>query len=247
MPTTLRKAERPKMNIEENEKTILAVLALGLVLYSAFFILDTIMYPSFKVQLFVIRLVVVLIIASIFFAFKRSRRRNLPLLMWLLLFSSALGITLMCVVVGEGFASPYYAGNILVIIASSAFLWFHPKVFSFIIASVLVEHFSILSLLPFQLKDLMKNVFFLGSSAVITVIIQVTLFKFSRRVKVLEGLIPICAKCKKIRDDRGYWNQLEKYIRDHSEAEFTHGLCPECLEELYQNELYGKGREDKDT
>lgn len=49
------------------------------------------------------------------------------------------------------------------------------------------------------------------------------------KVKILSGLIPICAECKKIRDDNGYWNQIESYIRDHSEASFTHGICPECL------------------
>ncbi len=48
------------------------------------------------------------------------------------------------------------------------------------------------------------------------------------RVKVLRGLIPICASCKKIRDDRGYWNQVESYLQQHSDAQFTHGLCPEC-------------------
>lgn len=47
-------------------------------------------------------------------------------------------------------------------------------------------------------------------------------------VKTLRGLIPICAGCKKIRDDRGYWNKLEDYIQRHSNADFTHGLCPEC-------------------
>jgi hypothetical protein len=52
------------------------------------------------------------------------------------------------------------------------------------------------------------------------------------RVKQLSGLLPICASCKKIRDDRGYWNQLEVYIRDHSEADFTHGLCPDCAGRL---------------
>jgi len=46
--------------------------------------------------------------------------------------------------------------------------------------------------------------------------------------KVLRGLIPICACCKKIKDDKGYWNSVEVYIRNHSEAEFTHGYCPEC-------------------
>ncbi|MDH4232403.1 MAG: PAS domain-containing protein [Nitrospirota bacterium] len=48
------------------------------------------------------------------------------------------------------------------------------------------------------------------------------------KVKLLSGFIPICASCKKIRDDKGYWNQIEAYIRDHSEAEFSHGICPEC-------------------
>jgi PAS domain S-box-containing protein len=53
------------------------------------------------------------------------------------------------------------------------------------------------------------------------------------RVKTLSGMIPICAACKKIRDDGGYWNQIESYLREHSEAEFSHGLCPECMARLY--------------
>jgi PAS domain S-box-containing protein len=52
-------------------------------------------------------------------------------------------------------------------------------------------------------------------------------------IKILKGILPICASCKKIRDDRGYWRQIEAYIRDHSEAEFSHGICPECKEKLY--------------
>ena len=53
------------------------------------------------------------------------------------------------------------------------------------------------------------------------------------KVKLLSGFLPICAVCKKIRDDKGYWNQIESYIRDHSEAEFSHGICPECAKKLY--------------
>lgn len=53
------------------------------------------------------------------------------------------------------------------------------------------------------------------------------------KVKQLGGLLPICANCKKIRDDNGYWSQIEIYIRDHSEAEFSHGICPECAKKLY--------------
>jgi PAS domain S-box-containing protein len=53
------------------------------------------------------------------------------------------------------------------------------------------------------------------------------------RVKTLSGLLPICASCKKIRNDQGYWQQIEAYIRDHSEAEFSHSVCPECAKRLY--------------
>ena len=53
------------------------------------------------------------------------------------------------------------------------------------------------------------------------------------KVKALSGLLPICASCKNIRDDRGYWKRLEEYISDHSEAEFSHGICPVCAQKLY--------------
>lgn len=56
-------------------------------------------------------------------------------------------------------------------------------------------------------------------------------------VKTLRGLVPICANCKKVRDDTGYWNSIEKYIHEHSEANITHGLCPECLRKLYGDDL----------
>ncbi len=52
-------------------------------------------------------------------------------------------------------------------------------------------------------------------------------------IKKLSGLLPICSSCKKIRDDKGYWNQIEKYIAEHSEAEFSHGICPDCVKKLY--------------
>jgi len=52
-------------------------------------------------------------------------------------------------------------------------------------------------------------------------------------VKTLSGLLPICSACKKIRDDKGYWNQIEVFIRDHSDAQFSHSICPGCAQELY--------------
>jgi hypothetical protein len=57
------------------------------------------------------------------------------------------------------------------------------------------------------------------------------------KIKTLSGFLPICASCKMIRDDQGYWNEIEAYIRDHSEADFSHSICPDCAKKLYP-ELY---------
>jgi DNA-binding response OmpR family regulator len=68
-----------------------------------------------------------------------------------------------------------------------------------------------------------------------------------KELKVLKGMLPICSSCKKIRDDKGYWNQLEFYISEHTDAEFTHGLCPECAEkymEEYRKMKNGKGSKE---
>jgi hypothetical protein len=61
------------------------------------------------------------------------------------------------------------------------------------------------------------------------------------KVKLLSGLLAICASCKKIRDDRGTWRNLEEYIGDHSEAEFSHGICPDCVRNLYSELDKGGG------
>jgi phosphoserine phosphatase RsbU/P len=56
-------------------------------------------------------------------------------------------------------------------------------------------------------------------------------------VKLLQGLLPICCYCKKIRDDKNYWQQVDTYVADHSEAQFTHGICPECRDKIVKPEL----------
>jgi PAS domain S-box-containing protein len=53
------------------------------------------------------------------------------------------------------------------------------------------------------------------------------------KIKTLSGMLPICSSCKRIRDDAGYWTQIETYLNEHSEAEFSHGMCPECAEKMY--------------
>ena len=64
-------------------------------------------------------------------------------------------------------------------------------------------------------------------------------------IKILRGLLPICSKCKNVRDDEGMWKQLEAYIESHSETLFSHGVCPDCMQELYGDQewyqrKYGK-------
>lgn len=63
--------------------------------------------------------------------------------------------------------------------------------------------------------------------------VNLKLEKALSEVKELSGLLPICSFCKRIRDDKGYWNQLEIYIRDHSKAEFSHSFCPDCAQKVY--------------
>jgi len=69
------------------------------------------------------------------------------------------------------------------------------------------------------------------------------------QVKRLQGLLPICCYCKKIRDDTNYWQQVEHYIADHSEAQFSHGICPECFNRVVKSQLgkleEGRGRGDQ--
>ncbi len=54
-----------------------------------------------------------------------------------------------------------------------------------------------------------------------------------RRMRHMEGILPVCASCKRIRDGKGSWHQIESYIQDASEAQFSHGICPDCAERLY--------------
>jgi phosphoserine phosphatase RsbU/P len=66
-------------------------------------------------------------------------------------------------------------------------------------------------------------------------------------VQTLRGIIPICASCKSIRDDSGYWKTLETYIETHSLAEFSHGICPDCSEKLYGNEEWYQRMKEKQS
>jgi len=74
---------------------------------------------------------------------------------------------------------------------------------------------------------------FAGLAILLSALVFVHVVWLVSEIKSLGGLLPICSHCKKIRDDRGYWNQLEAYLEAHSEAAFTHGICADCQEELH--------------
>ena len=77
-------------------------------------------------------------------------------------------------------------------------------------------------------------------------VMQIALFsKLYKRIRVLEGFIPICASCKKIRNAEDQWEQMEKYITQHSLAQFSHSICPDCARQLYPDLYNGKIKRTK--
>ena len=119
------------------------------------------------------------------------------------------------------------------------------------ISSVLLKSFS-LAMLPWSLSFALFNGvigLYYGTIKQANLAKEeliANLQKALTEVKTLSGLLPICSSCKKIRNDKGYWQQIEEYIRDHSEADFTHGICNDCVKELYP-EFYPKFKERINT
>lgn len=94
--------------------------------------------------------------------------------------------------------------------------------------------------------DLIKKIFTtlivnLSVCAVITIIVlmlvKATVRSYEKRIDTLRGIVPICSFCKQIRDDKGYWNQVEAYVAKYTDAQFSHSICPTCMEENYPEEL----------
>jgi hypothetical protein len=91
-----------------------------------------------------------------------------------------------------------------------------------------------------NLYEIIERGMFLFLSILIGVYASILLTKLrntKEEIKTLEGILPICASCKKIREKDGSWQRIEKYIHDNSEADFSHGICPECREKLYGDDL----------
>jgi hypothetical protein len=99
-----------------------------------------------------------------------------------------------------------------------------PYLFEYAFSALIVSMAAILVNDFLNLHDKVENM---------NLTLEETVKERTRDLKILSGLLPICASCKKIRDDSGYWNQIESYIHKHSNAEFSHSICPECAKKLY--------------
>ena len=80
--------------------------------------------------------------------------------------------------------------------------------------------------------------------SVVWLVIMFTTIRLLNKIRYLEGFLPVCASCKKIRDANGSWSEMEVYIREHTDADFSHSICPECAERLYP-ELMARNRNSK--
>ena len=208
-------------------------LRLAILLYPSFFLLDWVVYPEHKYSLLIIRGAVTVSLFAVYLLLSRVEDPyHFPLILFSF-FLVSFGISFMCFVTGDGFSSPYYAGLLQVIIIATLFFNIRPTNYRWIIIVIIVQHFLLLWFLPWTFKDLTLNILALGVFSLISILAHDFIYNLVEENKELKGFLPICAHCKKIRDDAGYWHQVEEYIRDHSEARFSHGICPDCAREFY--------------
>ena len=219
--------------MDSQRRAFKVALLLGIILFPPLFILDATVYPEHKTILWSIRAVMTFSLLAIrVFLINYIKDKYLFLMTFLCFFTASFAITLMCFISGDGLASTYYAGQFIVIIIATVFSPMKKNYYSAIVASCMAQHFIMLSFLPWDVEDLLKNIFFLGAVSLSGLFVRNFIYNLVKEIKTLRGFIPICAKCKKVRDDKGFWQQVENYIRDRADVEFTHGLCPECAKEF---------------
>ena len=83
-------------------------------------------------------------------------------------------------------------------------------------------------------KTLVINLAICAGITVFVLLLVLLIIKaYKKKIDTLRGIVPICAYCKQIRDDKGYWNQVEEYVSRHTDAEFSHGICPDCIKKHF--------------
>ena len=219
--------------MESQRRALKITFLLALFLFPLFGLLDIAVYPDYLIQLLTIRAVITALIALNFFFLNKIKDHYIFPITLILFFLSSFSISLMCFLTGDGLASPYYAGQFIVIITATIFFPMKKDYYVIIVIGCLIQHFVLLLFLPWQIGDLAKNIFFLGGSVFSGWIIRRFINNLIAEINTLQGIIPICSNCKKVRNDKGYWGQVESYISEHSEVQFSHSICPDCAKELY--------------
>lgn len=229
----------------------------GLVVFlgGSFGLLDRQVFGENAIMILMVRLSLISLAALIFAAtFSPQFKRFMHLSSFFFIISIGPFCTFLTVLSDPLNFSPYFMGLLLAFtgVLSTAGLGFKYSVYAMLMNVVIFELFIGFFSTVNALLFIMYN-FFLISTLVIFAYIGYFIEVISRKnyivsaqlkdslsqVKKLGGLLPICASCKKIRDDKGYWKQIETYIRDHSEADFSHSICPECARTLYPDlEIY---------
>lgn len=221
-------------------KFYIYLLLFGTIGFPLFIPLDLIAYPDIKLKLIAVRLIISAIsLIQLIFAY-RIKEKYISFLIPLFSYFAALAMSIMCYLTGEGFSSLYNAGLYQVLIVVTILFYLKSTFFTLLMIIVIIQHFILLSFAgQFIFREFINALFSLGGFAIISILAHYLAFKTQSENVILKGLLPICANCKSIRDDKGYWNQIESYIHQHSEARFSHSLCPDCTKKLYPD-IYDK-------
>ena len=223
--------------------------SLVLILGGSFALLDRHVFGDDANLVLFVRFTLVSISVLIFgYTFSPQFKKVMEFSSSLFIISIGVFCIFLTVLSGPSSFSPYFTGLLFAFtgILSTAGLGF---IYSFIalIINLIIFEFAIVFISPVPGMLLVVYNFFLVSMVLIFAYIGYFIERISRKnfivsaqlmeslseVRQLSGLLPICASCKKIRDDKGYWKQIESYIRDHSEADFSHSICPDCVKTLY--------------
>ncbi len=231
--------ERIKSQKCEQLSIFLFVLKLGIILYPLFYLLDWIYFPESRAQTLAVRLCVTLYLVFVYLLARKVEERFHFFLILSAFEAAALGISLICYLTGEGFASPHYTGLLQVILFTTPFHNISPRRYILTIGLIVIQHFVIQMALPWTFKYFITNLLAIGIIAVAAVFLHNFIHGLVRENRTLRGLLPICSNCKKIRDEKGSWHHVEAYITHRSEVEFTHGICPECAKQLYPQYVPG--------
>lgn len=208
-------------------------MLMSMVLFPVFAIFDWINYPDLLPELLTVRGVFMILAAANLPLLARIDEKYLVPYALVIVFIASVSLTIMCALTGEGFASPHYAGQFVVFLMATVYFPGENRYFLTLIGLCMTQHFAILMNFPFEPGDLAKNVFFLGAFAFCGWINRRYIMQLLSEIKQLRGILPICANCKSIRNDEGFWNKLEGYIAEHTEVRFSHGICPDCAKKLY--------------